>query len=758
MAISDVYGTHVLEQIIRTHLEKGEVPTVEEITEEFNTFVQANDINAPLFTNAEHTVVRNESSSAGKANRTNTAIKQDIDILIHSMYQTAKRSTQLFDRWTTKADKLENRAVDLEAKMSRLLAITQDTAGFFDVVGDKFTDTSRIDLDSSSNLVIDLKQNLISMAKGTGSSATVSRVFLNNLLPTQSRFTLITNDTKILRVTNETNTNPIYSFYDENRYWKMHVFSTGKLNSITGELTLSLDEPISLSTIRIQLHTSQSNSIMKITPLYSIDGVNYNRVPASNTLIETLSTAEFVFPEIQGQYFKFIFEKVGHDIIDSSGNFVYEFGAKEISFFKEAFSDDPSFKSTLISKPLSITNPDGELVQFSKVTLETCDSKPDETSINYYVSVARDQDGSPEWLTSTGFSTSPIVGGVDTRLWSPIAPLDNDEVTHPELLDFATLSSLTRENISISYDRDGGFFVSPAQNFTYMTTTTATTGIDVEATTASGFDNNRYFMPRSANKILDLQIEKALKLDRRNLVLWRNIGEKSITPGDTTKLVRGVQQGWEYTAPYYSTVVKVSNTQGLSIDVGNNPITIDNQSYTGIISPSVLSRGIHKIKVHKDYWREVPPNLTTLAELKISDVLYPYNQKLLIEGYVYDSAWVSEQKYAGVDIFAGLLCDQVSVFDMIHNTPTADYAKFALDTDAPVTSQFVLAPNDTTPLSYVFLVNINNSIADFMNEQFVLEFNLTDELYSYVAFKAELSTETTLAGPVLDEYRIKLGS
>lgn len=757
MAISDVYGTQILEDIIRSYLERGEVPTIDEITEEFNAFVAQNDISAPLFDSTEFVVERSEASSATKALNTNNSIKQDFDVLLKAMYQTAQRSTQLFTRWETKADKLENRIVGLEARISRLLTVTQDTAGFFDVVGDKFTDTELIDLDASSNIVIDLKQNLINMAKATGANATVTRVFFNDLLSTQSRFTLITNSTNILRATEEQNTAPIYSFYDEDRYWKTHIITTGRVDPIVGELTLSLDEAILLSTIRIKLHTSQSNSTMKITPLYSTDGVNYARVPSSNTIIETLDTAEFVFPEIEARYFKFVLEKTGHDLVDGSGNFIYEFGAKEISFFSEVFSDDPTFKGTLISKPLSITDPDGNLVQFSKVTLETCASIPEQTTLDYFITVAKDVDGVANWLTSSGFSETFIVDGVDTRLWSPISPLNSEELVHPELLDFATLSNLSRSGVSVSYDRDGGVFVSPAASFTYMTVDSATSGTDLAATNTAGTENRRYFMPRTANNILDLQIELALNLDRRNLELWRNVGEQGVTPGDTTKLVRGVQRGWEYNEPFYSTVIKVDNSQGLTIDVGNNFITIGNQSYTGLVGPDVLSRGNHNVRIHKDYWREVPPNLTTLAELQAADILYPYNQKLLIEGYLYDSGWTQEKLYTGVDRFAGILSEQVSVFDMIHTTADTDYSKFALDTDAPQTSTFDVGGADT-PLSSVFLVNVNNLIADFMNEQFVLEFNLTDELYSYLAFKAEMKTESSLTGPVLDEYRIKLGS
>jgi hypothetical protein len=103
----------------------------------------------------------------------------------------------------------------------------------------------------------------------------------------------------------------------------------------------------------------------------------------------------------------------------------------------------------------------------------------------------------------------------------------------------------------------------------------------------------------------------------------------------------------------------------------------------------------------------------------------------------------------GVDRFAGMVCQKVSVFDMINNVAETDYNKYAVDTDVSGAT-----PNGA---SYCFIVNCNSSNADFGNEDFMLEFNLTDQLFSYLAFKAEFRTENSKLTPILDEYKIKIG-
>jgi hypothetical protein len=428
--------------------------------------------------------------------------------------------------------------------------------------------------------------------------------------------------------------------------------------------------------------------------------------------------------------------------------FIYEFGAKEIALYNEAFlTTENNYFGTLISKPLSITKPDNTLVKFNKVVLETCEGISEEAKLDYFVAVAQDNNGTASWIVASGISTNiDDSNGDDQRLWYPITPTNRTDVTHPQVLDFATLSVNERENIGISFQANAVSLISPKAAYTLM----ETSGNTIIYTSQTATDQ-RYVFSKSSHKLLDLQIDLDVEVDLNSLVLWRNIGEQGILSTDTTRLVRGIQAGWEYDAPYYTTNILIKGSEGLYIDVGRFVINIDSVNYTDVIGPDILSPGIHTVKIHQDYWKPVTPGLNTLNELKAADILYPYNQKLLIEGYQYGTTYpsVDEKIYQGVDRFAGYVAQKVSIFDMISNVSESDYGKFAIDTD-------VSAATPTGP-SYVFVVNCDSSKADFVNESFVLEFNLTDQLFSYLAFKAELRTENSKLTPVLDEYKIKLG-
>src|SRR5690606_14551581 len=148
-------------------------------------------------------------------------------------------------------------------------------------------------------------------------------------------------------------------------------------------------------------------------------------------------------------------------------------------------------------------------------------------------------------------------------------------------------------------------------------------------------------------------------------------------------------RGWGFKDPYYYCVIEIQNKDGMTIDVGTSSIIIDDKLYTGLVSNKVLSgktrttSGIHTVQVHKNNWLAVQPGYTTLNDLKAEDYLYPYNHKLLIEGYQYGNLYpsTSEKIYLGVNLFAEYLANRISIFDFVGNAAHNDYSIFALDKD-----------------------------------------------------------------------------
>ena len=77
---------------------------------------------------------------------------------------------------------------------------------------------------------------------------------------------------------------------------------------------------------------------------------------------------------------------------------------------------------------LYVVNDDGNPKEFEKLTLETCESIADNTSINYYVAT-----------TSDDISTQPA------PLWYPITPVNRDpssmEILHPQIFEIGSVAN-----------------------------------------------------------------------------------------------------------------------------------------------------------------------------------------------------------------------------------------------------------------------------------------------------------------------------
>jgi len=141
---------------------------------------------------------------------------------------------------------------------------------------------------------------------------------------------------------------------------------------------------------------------------------------------------------------------------------------------------------------------------------------------------------------------------------------------------------------------------------------------------------------------------------------------------------------------------------------------------------------------------------TSLADLIAADPLYPYNHKLLIEGYSYGTGFSAGDKiYIGADLFAEKLMKRVPLFDFLHNIAEDDYERFTTDFDIP----------DSYGITYaatVFLVKIDGDDTDFADERFRIEFKSVDERFSYLRLRADFETDVNNLTPVLSSYKLKV--
>lgn len=726
MAIRETYATYLIEQILRAILREGENPSASEIAERFETFVANNDISNPLFNAATYQVSKGQPSSISLYNASNNAIHQDLLVLFRHLLKVSDQSIRNFERWRAAAKLLEGRLDELNERINFLLLISSDTAGFFNFMQDTFVDNKLVDLENTTTLV-DVDRGIVTLGTSTSGA---TRLDLSTLRNEHVEFTVLSRVNLVSSISAEKSQTK-HAVSDITNFWQERVY-TNKPGAVSAELKINLLTKREISRIDLDLHMANQNSSVQVTPLYSTDNFNWKQLPIKNFTRSVVDKTIFRFPPVEAKWVKFNMTKLGADQVHNN-LYSYEFGVDEIVFYSEGFSTETT--ATLISQPLSVLDQQGNIEEFSRVVLEVCEDVPENTNIDYSVSVFNDID-------------DPIGGFV------PIDPLDRVNSTKPTVLDFGDLDTVTVSGIRVSYDATASDpdFINPAEQFTRIESVSGST---VNSTIGTASDI-RYSFANTNERILDHVISSNIKIAQRTLEVWRNVNIKN----NNTK-VRGIANGWGFNDPWYRTTVYVANASGYNIDFGSKAVVVDDVIQTGKIN---ISPGRHTIQVHKDNWKAIDvSSVTNLEDLITADPLYPYNHRYLIEGLLYPSGYstTDEKIYRGFDIVAEYFMKEVSIFDIINNIQADDYQHYAVDLDATDPNRLIdsipaSADEQLPQRSFVLKVNENNP--DFLNERFLIRFKSANSLFKYLRFKAELSTSDSAITPILDAYRLKISS
>ena len=766
MAIESTYRTLLIEDFIKNQLSRGVSVSAIDIEDEIDESIAGLDLTNPQFIAEDHHVQRVENSSATKHKDTFLDIRQDLRVLYKDMINLTKTSIEAFERWGLESFSIEKRLIDLEDRIENLLILTQDTQGFSGIIVDNFTDTGKVDL-TNSTAEVDIECAAVEMV---ADPSVFSRIFLNELeLPDDVTFKVRTTIDFLSRVDQ---VEAILSdpFNQESKTWWSNITMRTR-GPVTTELTVRLnpDGPIKLSRIFMELHDSAESSPISITPLYTVDNINFNQLPTNTFTIEAKSVAAFSFEEVEAKWIKFILTKRGPDPSGGTEFFNYQFGFKNIRFFEQAFSQDDT--QHMITTPLFLTDPDNldDVVSFDKLTLETCERIETGTAINYFITVSDN-------------AAVPLIANEninETAEWFPISPVNRTIQPHPVILNVGDVTEQTfgdDEVVKVAYDgrATDPDFVNPSASFKLLSKS-GTTILD-ESITATV---PRYNFINTNDRILDRQIKDSvytgsgtdpLIINEGEILILRNIGAQALDPDDVLNKVREIQRGWGFNDPFYSCVIEIQNPDGMEIDVGDQPITIDDVVFTNKVDSNILTgktettTGLHRIKVHKKNWKEFKPDIDTdpvsgpiapvdqLDELIARDPLYPFNHKVIIEGFAYPSNYpeTDEKVYQGADIFAELQMMLVSPFDIANNVAVDNFTVYALDRDAPISHT---GGNSSTR---VFVVKVDDSNPDFQNERFMIRFKEVNALRKYLRLRADLTTTNGKISPSLEGYKIKL--
>lgn len=226
-----------------------------------------------------------------------------------------------------------------------------------------------------------------------------------------------------------------------------------------------------------------------------------------------------------------------------------------------------------------------------------------------------------------------------------------DETTMFSLDICSTLPDASSYGIEYSFD-----------NVTYYSYQNNSVPIaEVQETAGTKIDTGEVFFAAITNSIIELDItEKVLNTyypdDTYQFIIKRNINNHSTLINDTAP-------GWYLDTDTLTYQTYIELAQDISFTCNSTSITVNDTSYQSTIA---LQKGFNKVSVDATAWAEVEELLTSESALQGQDPYYPYNTKLLIEGYKYHSSFKGSKVYPDKrECFAFLM--QEGTLDVLSN-------------------------------------------------------------------------------------------
>jgi hypothetical protein len=462
--------------------------------------------------------------------------------------------------------------------------------------------------------------------------------------------------------------------------WEYHVTTGHATGTVDVFLNIDLKEDSGtyVGDIRLTGNSIDSNSITKMTVYYSLDGTTFHSVKPGR--VEFGSGENQISVGMDGvRKLQILFTKTAADHNDHDGRYRYIFSLDSLEIFNDKYDIDK--RSVLIAGPYTITDEMGEPVNFTMATLgtDTCCTIPRRSSVSFFLSK-------------------------DKTVWFP--------------------ASYTGDSLSVVYFNTS----NPVGTYAYLEPSINSDGLVGDAPPNLDLEHGK-------DLLCNLYISEDYSQDfvLRNTVVKRN------TPQSNLNLY-GLSSGWfvdpktlEYRCSFY-----VADIEGRFLNFGNTSAYLNGGQVTGTIH---IPQGYHSFSTSHTSWHDVPAGATSHTQLEQSDPSYPFNHKLMIEGYDYPGTFQGARVYEGVDEYFGSLLQYVSPEEFAED-----------DNDGNLDIYTV----ESYEGRLYFKVKLDPSDGSWVSERIKIDYMLRTEDTSDLYLKAIISTRDTSVTPNINSVSVRV--
>ena len=210
---------------------------------------------------------------------------------------------------------------------------------------------------------------------------------------------------------------------------------------------------------------------------------------------------------------------------------------------------------------------------------------------------------------------------------------------------------------------------------------------------------------------------------------------RNIVVADSLDFIDGQDPGWSLVDGLYTTTLFIENPGGTVIDFGPTIAYLNGIEVTGKVS---IPYGYSVFGTSPNNWRSIDTGAVSLGDLKNKDRLYPYNHKLLIEGYSYPKLFAGEKVYFGYEYFGYMMrYVPVDYFDSVGFDPS-------------------IFTYEDTPSGWKFKVKVDKSNNNWALEKFSGQWRLQDASGNSLWVKLLLRGKTNSRSAIVNSFKLRV--
>ena len=405
MGIREKRLSKMMEKIIKSELQNGNLPSSDEFLSKLTKEVLANPLHLPEYTYRK--VRDGDTADSIPFNQQNQSIKNDLTTIYDDVVEIHNNLIKRLSHFDMEKNKMTLDISSLENELKEMILVYNQT-GLLATVYDMFDNMDKVN-QSVSSVEVNVQKHCVTIPAIKNSLKRIKPSFTSSF----EVFKEIEKQVTVQRVSSHPN-NALTD--NANETWQEVIISEQN-GSVGGNYFIQFKEKTRMNRLSFSLLGAvQTRMNIEFTP----DNLNWFTVPYTEGGLIIHKERTIDFPTIEAEQMRLVMYKGESDfqLPNKKGKVMHHHvvGIKNVSIFELEVAEE----GTLGSIELKPVIQEGQKFSINKVTLKVEEEVPNNTSIDYFVALPKGEGKELDWR--------------------PISPLNHAKAEYDTLIDFKNIT------------------------------------------------------------------------------------------------------------------------------------------------------------------------------------------------------------------------------------------------------------------------------------------------------------------------------